>query len=97
MRTNAIAPMARAVANFFATEFGESNMLVELPAGLDLEVEPYALIQLAGHGLTPAAQAMYDIVAAEIARQRPDWQEQRRAPKASSENRLRITPAVEVV
>ena len=72
-RTNAIAPVSTAVARFFADDFGAPGAVVELPTGLDLEVEPYARIRMAGHDLTPSAQAMYDIVAAEVRRGRPGW------------------------
>lgn len=69
-RTNAIAPVSTAVARFFASQFGTPGAVVELETGLALEVEPYALIRLAGRELTPAADAMYRIVAAEAARDR---------------------------
>lgn len=69
-RSNAIAPVSTAVARFFANDFGAPGAIDELPFILPLEVEPYALIRLAGRQLTPAAQAMYDIVTAEIARGR---------------------------
>jgi DNA-binding transcriptional LysR family regulator len=72
-RTNAIAPVSTSVARFFASEFGEPGAVVELPAGLEFEVEPYALISMAGRELTPAAQAMRDVLVAEIARGRPGW------------------------
>jgi DNA-binding transcriptional LysR family regulator len=72
-RTNAIAPVSTSVARFFASEFGEPGAVVELPAGLEFEVEPYALISMAGRELTPAAQAMRDVLVTEIARGRPGW------------------------
>lgn len=67
-RTNAIAPVSTSVARFFATEFGDPSAVVELPAGFDLDVEPYALIRMAGRDLTPAAQAMHDLLVAEVSR-----------------------------
>ena len=73
-RTNAIAPVSTAVARFFASDFGAPGAVVELPTGLDLEVEPYALIRRAGHELTPSARAIYDIVAAEVRRGQPGWE-----------------------
>jgi len=69
-RTNAIAPVSTAVARFFASQFGSPSTVVELETELELEVEAYALIRLAGRELPPAAEAMYRIVAAEIARGR---------------------------
>lgn len=67
-RTNAIAPISTAVARFFATEFGQA--IAELPTGLGLEVEPYALIRMAGREPTPAARAIYEAVLAETMRER---------------------------
>ncbi len=69
-RTNAIAPLSSSVANFFASEFGGSGGVAELPIALSLEVEPYALIRSARRELTPAAQAMYEVVRAEAMRER---------------------------
>lgn len=71
-RTNAIAPLSRSLARFFAAEFGDARSVAELPVGFALEVEPYALVCSAGRELTPAAQAMYEVVLAEVARGRPD-------------------------
>lgn len=69
-RTNAIAPVSTAVARFFATEFGPPGAIEELPTGLGLEVEPYALIRMAGREPTPAARAIYEAVLAETMRGR---------------------------
>lgn len=69
-RTNAIAPVSTSVARFFAEEFGRGGAVAELPVGLDLVVEPYALIRMAGSELTPAAHAMLDVVVTEIRRSR---------------------------
>jgi DNA-binding transcriptional LysR family regulator len=74
-QTNAIAPVAKAVVDYFASELGDTSPIVELPAGLNLLVEPYALIKMAGHRLTPAAQALYDIVAGEIGRHRANMED----------------------
>lgn len=71
-RTNAIAPLSASVARFFASEFGTTGSIAELPVNLPLEVEPYALIRSAGRVLTPAAQAMYDVVLTEVSRSRED-------------------------
>ena len=69
-RTNAIAPVSTAVARFFANDFGASGAVVELPPVLKFEVEPYAVIRMAGRELAPAARRMMDIVSAEIGRTR---------------------------
>lgn len=72
-RTNAIAPVSTSVARFFASEFGSPGAVVVLEAGLDMQVEPYALIRMRDRDLTPAAMGIHDIIAAEVARGRPDW------------------------
>jgi DNA-binding transcriptional LysR family regulator len=71
-RTNAIAPLSTSVARFFTSEFGNTGSVVELPVELALEVEPYALIRSAGRELTPAAQAMYEVVLTEVSRSRTE-------------------------
>lgn len=72
-RTNAIAPISTAVADFFAENFGAPAAIAKLPIAFDIEVEAYALIRMAGRELTPAAQAMYDIVDAEVSHKRPGF------------------------
>ncbi len=64
-QTNAIAPMAASVASFFASAAGDASPIVKLPTFDRLEVEPYALMVPAGRRLTPAAQALYDLVSAQ--------------------------------
>lgn len=64
-QTNAIAPIATAVARFFAAEEG-IGAIAELPVEIPLDVRPYALITMAGSELTPAARAIYDFVAASL-------------------------------
>ncbi len=63
-QTNAIAPIASSVAQIFVSETGMGSAIGELAVDLALEVPPYALITMAGRELTPAAQAMYDLVSA---------------------------------
>lgn len=65
-QTNAIAPVATSVARFFASQSGMSGAIGELATDLPLEVAPYALITMAGRELTPAAQAMYDLISASL-------------------------------
>lgn len=61
-QTNAIAPIASAVARAFATEDGPAPGIVPLPSPLSVEVEPYALMARAGRRLPPAAQAILSIL-----------------------------------
>lgn len=66
MQTNAIAPMARAVADRFATAADAPYRTV--PIDLGLTVPAYGLVTRAGARLTPAAQEMLRLIlaAAEI-------------------------------
>jgi DNA-binding transcriptional LysR family regulator len=61
-QSNAIAPLARAVALTFATT--PDAPFAILPAGLQIEVEPYGLITRKGVTLTPAAQRLADLIRA---------------------------------
>jgi DNA-binding transcriptional LysR family regulator len=65
-QTNAIAPIATSVARFFSSQSGMSSAIAELAVDLPLEVEPYALITMAGRELTPAAKAMYEFIDASL-------------------------------
>jgi len=65
-QTNAIAPVAASVGQFFASQAGMEGAIGELAVDLALEVPPYALITIAGRELTPAAKAMYDLISASI-------------------------------
>jgi DNA-binding transcriptional LysR family regulator len=57
-QSNAIAPLARAVANSFAA--APDAPYVQLPIDLGIEVEPFGLITRAGVALPPAAQYLAD-------------------------------------
>jgi DNA-binding transcriptional LysR family regulator len=65
-QTNAIAPVATPVARFFSSHAEMGGAIGELAVDLAVEVPPYALITVAGRELTPAAQAMYDLVSASL-------------------------------
>ncbi len=67
-QTNAIAPIASSVARFFASPTDMGCAIAELPLDMQLQVQPYALITIAGRELPPAAQALYDFVAAGLAK-----------------------------
>ena len=53
VQSDAIAPLAAAVADSFA--IGPTVPFVRLPLDIDLRVEPYGLIRRRGSHLTPAA------------------------------------------
>jgi DNA-binding transcriptional LysR family regulator len=65
-QTNAIAPISTSVARFFSSETGMGGAIAELDVGLPLEVQPYALITMAGRELTPAAKAVYEFISASL-------------------------------
>jgi DNA-binding transcriptional LysR family regulator len=59
-QTNAIAPLARAVADRFAAD--PAAPYAALPLDLGIEVEPFGLVTRAGSRLTPAAERIRDLV-----------------------------------
>jgi DNA-binding transcriptional LysR family regulator len=61
-QSDAIAPLARAVTDRFATD--PDAPYVVLPADLGIEVAPYGLITRVGAGLTPAAERVLALVMA---------------------------------
>lgn len=61
-QSNAIAPVARSVAQTFAG--APDAPFAILPAGLGIEVEPYGLLIRKGMTLTPAAQRLADLISA---------------------------------
>ncbi len=63
--TNAIAPLARAVADFFIDRGALGSRLARLPVAADLRVADYALISRAEEILSPAAAGIRALVAAE--------------------------------
>ncbi len=66
--SNAIAPLARAVADFFIARGGLGSRLARLPVATDMQVPDYGLITRAPLDLTPAALRLYGLVAAECRR-----------------------------
>jgi DNA-binding transcriptional LysR family regulator len=59
-QTNSVAPVSRAVADFFSSETGLNGRIRSLPVAPGLTVSPYALIKLADSVLSPAAQIFFD-------------------------------------
>lgn len=67
-QTNAIAPVARSAANFYADPDGLGSRIVKLPVAEDLKVSPFSLICLKDRTLTPASQLFYAAIKAQLAR-----------------------------
>jgi DNA-binding transcriptional LysR family regulator len=57
-KTNAIAPLARAVADFFIDSSGLGSRLAILPVAPDLIVKTYSVIRRQEQDLSPAAQSI---------------------------------------
>jgi DNA-binding transcriptional LysR family regulator len=64
-QSNAIAPLARAVADTFAS--GPDSPYVALPIDLGIEVEPFGLITRAGSDLPQVARRLADMVLNRVA------------------------------
>lgn len=63
-QSNAIAPLARAVCDRFAT--GPEAAYAVLPVDLGIEVEPYGMLKRANAILTPVAQRLADLIVAGV-------------------------------
>jgi DNA-binding transcriptional LysR family regulator len=57
--SNAIAPIALAAANFFASDEGLHARLVALPIAPDIAVSPYSLLRSASRELSPASRVVH--------------------------------------
>lgn len=71
-QTNAVAPVSTAVARFFSSLDGSGSGITRLPSDFLGNVEPYALLSIAGRDMTPAAAALYEIVRNKATADRPD-------------------------
>ncbi len=67
--TDAIAPLARAVADFFIDRGALGSRLDRLPVAADLRVADYGLILRAAEALSPAASGIRSLLSAAAARQ----------------------------
>lgn len=61
-QTNAIAPVAKAAADFYGREDGLGASIVTLPLDETLTVAPYSLIRRTGRPLSPASRVLYGLV-----------------------------------
>ncbi len=60
--TDAIAPLASAVADFFTQQAGLGSRLAKLPVAPDLAVKPYGLVQRSSDLLSPSAQRVFSLL-----------------------------------
>jgi DNA-binding transcriptional LysR family regulator len=70
VRSNAIAPIAREVADFIIGTSGQSN-IVMLETDLQFALERYSLITARNRGLPPSARLLHDLIAEENGRDQP--------------------------
>lgn len=64
--SNAIAPLARAAAEFFASREGLGGRLVSLPIAQDIAVAPYSLLRPSARPLSPASNLVHGQMKARI-------------------------------
>lgn len=60
--TNAIAPLARSVQEFFSGQGGLGGRIERLEVADDLVITPFAITKIAGHQLSPASQMLHDLI-----------------------------------
>ncbi len=60
-QSNAIAPVAKAVADFHGREDGLDGRIVTLPVEADIKVPPYSLIAHAGRPLSPTSAVLFNM------------------------------------
>lgn len=61
-QSNAIAPISRAVAQFFGGSEGIGGRIAILPMASDLAVSPYSVLRSSDRPLSPASQIVHDII-----------------------------------
>jgi DNA-binding transcriptional LysR family regulator len=60
--SNAVAPVARDVANLIASNGGQAGEIRILPTDFDIRIRPYSLITARGRALPPSAKLLYDLI-----------------------------------
>ena len=63
-RSNAIAPIARSVAQFFGGEDGLSGRIDTLPIAGDLSVAPYSILHRVNRELSPSSRVIFEMLRA---------------------------------
>lgn len=64
VKTNAVAPVAKAVADFCIEETGLGARVVALPIE-DIAIPPFSLVRLSERALSPACSVLFSMIAAE--------------------------------
>lgn len=60
--SNAIAPVARDVADLIAGSGSQAGDIRVVPMGFDIKIRPYSLITAKGRALPPSAKLLYDLI-----------------------------------
>ncbi len=60
--TNAIAPVARDVADLIASNGSQAGEIRILPTDFNIKIRPYSLITARGRALPPSAKLLYDLI-----------------------------------
>lgn len=63
-QSDAVAPIARDVADFIADHSAVGGRIAILPTGFDIVTEPYSIILARGRALPPSAKLLYDLILA---------------------------------
>lgn len=67
-QSDAVAPVARDVADFISDQAGFAPGIVALPTDFEIVAEPYAILSARGRALTPSARLVYDLILDEARR-----------------------------
>ncbi|GGB14607.1 LysR family transcriptional regulator [Allosediminivita pacifica] len=65
--TNAIAPLARAVADFFIARGALGSRLARLPVAEDMQVGDFGLVRRAGEAVSPATERLLEMLRGRVA------------------------------
>ena len=60
--SNAIAPLARDMAEFVASNGAEAGQIGILDTDFEIDIRPYSLISVKGRALPPSAKLLYDLI-----------------------------------
>jgi DNA-binding transcriptional LysR family regulator len=71
VRSDAVAPIARDVADFIAGTAGRVGEIAILETDFEIGLEPYSLITARGRGLPPSARLLHDLIFEENGRVQP--------------------------
>ena len=69
--SDAVAPIAREVAEFISGTTGRFGDIAILETEFEIGLEPYSLITARGRGLPPSARLLHDLIAEENGRDQP--------------------------